>query len=103
MGSARPLPPAHPGEILFDEYLVPMSLSGGVLATSIGVSHARIYELVSGKRDITADTALRLARYFGNTPLFWMNLQANYELAKAIDLAAEELEKIVPLAEAHRW
>lgn len=103
MDSADQAIPVHPGEILFDEYLVPMSLSGSVLAASIRVPQSRIYELISGQQDITADTALRLAKYFGNPPQFWMNLQAKYELAHARALAEDEIALIVPLAQVQRW
>ena len=77
------LKPVHPGEILAKEFLEPMALSQYRLAKDIGVPARRINEIVLGKRGITADTALRLARYFGTTPDVWLNLQVRYELDKA--------------------
>jgi addiction module HigA family antidote len=77
------LKPVHPGEILAGEFLQPMALSQYRLAKDIGVPARRINEIVLGKRGITADTALRLARYFGTTPDVWLNLQVRYELDKA--------------------
>ena len=73
-------PPIHPGEILREEFLEPMELSQYRLAKDISVPARRINEIVHGKRGITADTALRLARYFGTTERFWMNLQTHYDL-----------------------
>ena len=70
----RKLQPVHPGEVLQEEFLKPMGLSQNRLALDLGVSALRINEIVQGKRSVTADTALRLARYFGTTPLFWMSL-----------------------------
>ena len=70
----------HPGEILLEEFLLPMQISQNRLARNIGVSPRRINEIVHGKRGITADTALRLARYFGTSEHFWMNLQTRYDL-----------------------
>lgn len=73
-------PPIHPGEILLEEFLEPMGVSQYRLAKDIGVSARRVNEIVHGKRGVTADTALRLARYFGTTERFWMNLQIHYDL-----------------------
>lgn len=73
-------PPIHPGEILLEEFLEPMGLSQYRLAKDISVPPRRINEIVHGKRSVTADTALRLARYFGTTERFWMNLQTRYDL-----------------------
>ncbi len=73
-------PPIHPGEILFEEFLAPMAVSQYRLAKDISVPARRINEIVHGKRAISADTALRLARYFGTTERFWMNLQTRYDL-----------------------
>ena len=78
--AAKRSAPIHPGEILHEEFLLPMALSQYRLAKDIGVPPRRINEIVLGKRGITADTALRLARYFGTTDQFWMNLQARYDL-----------------------
>ncbi len=80
------LSPVHPGEILLEEFIKPMSLSQNRLAISIGVDARRINEIVLGRRNITADTALRLSRFFGNSPQFWMGLQAQYDL----DVVEEE-------------
>lgn len=74
------LGPIHPGEILLEEFLHPLGLSQNRLGIELGVPPQRIGDIVRGRRGITADTALRLARYFGTTPQFWMNLQARYEL-----------------------
>ncbi len=81
------LSPIHPGEVLQEEFIRPMRLSQNHLAISIGVDARRINEIVLGRRSITADTALRLARFFGNSPQFWMGLQAQYDL----DVAEDEL------------
>ena len=77
------LPNIHPGEILLEEFLAPMELSQNRIARAIGVPPRRINEIVHGKRSITADTALRLARYFGTSEQFWMGLQADYDLEEA--------------------
>ena len=76
----RDLPPVHPGEILLEEFLEPLGLTQYRLARDISVPQRRISEIVQGKRGISADTALRLARYFEIEPEFWMNLQAKYDL-----------------------
>ena len=73
----------HPGEVMLEEFLVPMSLSQNAVARAISVPPRRINEIVLGKRAITADTALRLARYFGTSEQFWMGLQADYDLEEA--------------------
>ena len=87
----------HPGEVLREEFLVPLEMSGNALAKALRLDAPRINELVREKRGMTADTAVRLARYFGTTPQFWMNLQTNYELSKAQIEAAKELETIQPV------
>jgi addiction module HigA family antidote len=74
------LNPVHPGEVFFEEFLKPMNLSQNRLALAVGVAPRRINEIVLKKRSITADTALRLARYFGNSPQFWLGLQMDYDL-----------------------
>jgi addiction module HigA family antidote len=79
------MPPIHPGETLREDFLKPLGLSANRLAMELLVPVTRINDIARGKRAITADTALRLARYFGTTPQFWMNLQANYELELAQD------------------
>ncbi len=89
--------PIHPGEILQLEYLEPLGVSQHRLAVAIGVPPRRINEIVHAKRGITANTALRLARYFGTSERFWLNLQNRYELEKERDLLAERLDQIAPL------
>jgi addiction module HigA family antidote len=89
------LHPIHPGEVLLEEFLKPMRLSQNRLALDIGVHPRRINEIVLGKRSITADTALRLARYFGTSPQFWLGLQADYELDVAMDALGDRLEREV--------
>ena len=79
----RKLPNIHPGEVLLEEFLIPMEISQNALARSIGVPPRRINEIVLGKRAITADTALRLAHYFRTSEQFWMTLQASYDLEEA--------------------
>ncbi len=85
-------PPIHPGEILLEEFLQPMHLSQYRLAKDIGVPARRINEIVHGKRAISADTALRLSRYFGLSERFWLNLQSRYALEMAKDRLGERLE-----------
>ena len=89
------LAPVHPGEVLLEEFLRPMNLSQNRLALAIGVPPRRINEIVLGKRGITADTALRLARYFNMSPQFWMGLQMDYELDVAADELSDRLEREV--------
>ena len=84
----------HPGEILLEEFLIPMQISQNKLANAIGVPPRRINEIVLGKRTITADTALRLAKAFGNSVQFWMGLQDEYEVRKARLAIADQLEKV---------
>ncbi len=79
----RAMPPVHPGEILMEDFLKPMSITQYRLAKSIGVPQRRIGEIVAGKRAITADTALRLARFFGMDAQSWMNLQTHYDLIRS--------------------
>jgi len=93
------LPPVHPGEILLDEFLQPMGISQYRLAKSITVSPRRINEIVHGQRGITADTALRLARFFGISERFWLNLQIRYDLEVEKDRLGMRLDREVrPLA-----
>jgi addiction module HigA family antidote len=84
--------PVHPGEILREEYLEPLEMSANALANALHLTASRVNEIVREKRGVTPDTALRLSRYFGTTPEFWLNLQMTYELTKA---AREEWEHIV--------
>ena len=88
-------PPIHPGELLLEEYLKPLGISQYRLAKEISVPPRRINEIVHGKRSITADTALRLARYFGTSERFWLNLQTHYDLEVEKDRLAERLEQEV--------
>lgn len=87
----------HPGEILLEEFLVPMGISQNALARALGVPPRRVNEIVLGKRGVTADTALRLSRAFGTSEGFWMGLQADYDLEetrKQIDAALRQVEKL---------
>jgi len=95
------LNPVHPGEVLLEEFLKPMELSQNRLAIGIGVPARRINEIVLGKRRITADTALRLARYFGMSAQFWLGLQMDYDLDMAADMMGSRLQREVrPYAHA---
>src|SRR4030067_76948 len=89
------LPPVHPGEVLLEEFLKPMNLSQNRLALDIGVPPRRINEIVLGKRRITADTALRLGRYFRMSPQFWLGLQMDYDLDITSDALAPRLKREV--------
>jgi addiction module HigA family antidote len=91
------LSPVHPGEVLLEEFLKPMGLSQNRLGLSIGVHPRRINEIVLHKRRITAETALRLARYFGTSPQFWLGLQSDYDLDVAADELGERLEREVQI------
>lgn len=88
------LEPIHPGEILAEEFLKPLAVSQYRLAKDIGVPPVRINEIVHGKRGITADTALRLAKFFGTTAEFWMNLQVHFDLEVQREVSAAQLEHI---------
>lgn len=87
--------PVHPGEILLIEFLEPLGITSNRLAKETGMPADRVRRLVKGTRAITADTALRLARYFGTTPAFWMNLQSHYELDKASQETGKVIEREV--------
>ena len=91
----KKLPPVHPGEILMEEFLQPMGISQYRLAKDISVPPRRINEIVHGKRAITADTALRLGRFFGMSPQFWLNLQTRYDLERTEDLLEDRLNNEV--------
>ena len=93
----KKLPPVHPGEILHEEFLLPMNLSPYAVAAACGVPRTRIERLARQETPVTADTALRLAKYFGTTPNFWMNIQAQYDLEVAEDNSADELRRIKPI------
>jgi addiction module HigA family antidote len=90
------LPSVHPGEILREEFLEPLGMTAYQLAKGIGVEQTRISEILHGKRGISADTALRLARFFGTSAQMWMNLQARYELEEAEEALRETLAGIAP-------
>ncbi|MBK6792818.1 MAG: HigA family addiction module antidote protein [Anaerolineales bacterium] len=85
----------HPGEVLLEEFIKPMNLSQNRLAIDIGVDARRINEIVLGKRAISADTALRLSHFFGNSPQFWMGLQSQYDLDVAEDQLGKRLDREV--------
>lgn len=90
----KKLPNIHPGEVLLEEFLNPLNISQNALARAIGVPPRRINEIVLGKRAITADTALRLARAFGTSEQFWLGLQADYDLEQVRDEIGDDLAQI---------
>jgi antitoxin HigA-1 len=96
----KKLKPVHPGEILREEFMVPLGLSMNRVAIDLRVPVTRIADIVNGRRGVTADTALRLARYFKNSPAFWMNLQTRYDLETAEDEIASEVDRYVKPLEA---
>ena len=97
--ATKTLAPIHPGEVLLEEFLEPMELSQYRLAKDISVPPRRINEIVHGKRSVTADTALRLARYFGTSDRFWLNLQASFDLDTQRDKLGDRLEtEVLPRA-----
>lgn len=89
------IPTIHPGEILFDEFLKPMNISQNKLGRDLGVSPRRVNEIIHRKRSITADTALRLSAYFGNSASFWLGLQMDYDLDVAEDTLSKRIHKEV--------
>ncbi len=91
VASGRRLPPVHPGQFLRDEFLKPLELSVYALARALNAPRPRLNEVVRGRRSVSTDTALRLARYFGTSPEFWMNLQARYDL----DIAERTLRRTI--------
>jgi len=93
--TTKKLAPVHPGEVLLEEFLKPMGISQNRLALGIGVPARRINEIVLGKRRVTADTALRLAHYFGTSPQFWMGLQTDHDLDLASDQLGDRLKREV--------
>ncbi len=95
MAKSKRLAPVHPGEVLMEDFLKPMGLSQNRLALSIGVHPRRINEIVLGKRGISADTALRLAKFFGTSPDVWLGLQKDYELDVAIDELGDRIDREV--------
>jgi addiction module HigA family antidote len=92
---AKMLAPIHPGEIIQEEVLTPLDMSVNQLAKALAIDTARLNEIVRGRRGITADTALRLARYLGNSPEFWLKLQVHYELRVARQEKQKEIERAV--------
>jgi addiction module HigA family antidote len=99
MATEKRIPPTHPGEILKLDFLEPLKLSQRTLADALGVNPRRISEIVNGKRSVTADTALRLARFFDVTPGFWLGLQKQYDLDVAEDALEGRLEREVKTKE----
>ena len=96
------LVPVHPGEVLLEEFLQPMGISRSRLAKDTNVPPRRINEIVRGTRAITADTAIRLARYFGTSERFWLNLQSHYDLEVEKDRLGDRLQREVVVRESHR-
>jgi addiction module HigA family antidote len=94
------LPNIHPGEVLEEEFLKPLGLSSYRLAKEAKIPQTRISEIIKCRRRVTADTALRLAKFFGNSPQFWMGLQDDYDLEESQKLIAKDLEKIHPLEQS---
>ena len=92
--------PIHPGEVLMEDFLIPLGVTQHRLAVEIAVPPRRINEIVHGKRGISADTALRLAKYFGTSERFWINLQSRYDLENERDQLGPVLDAITPLAVA---
>jgi addiction module HigA family antidote len=91
----KKLRPIHPGEILSAEFLIPLKISQYKIAKDISVPIMRINQIIHGNRSITADTALRLGKYFSNSPTFWLNLQSRFDLEVQEDLLADRLKKDV--------
>ena len=94
----KKLPNIHPGEVLLEEFLKPLAISQNKLARAMGVPPRRINEIVHGKRAVTADTAIRLARALGTSEQFWMGMQADYDLEEARKAAQKELKKVENIA-----
>jgi addiction module HigA family antidote len=101
MAADTVMAPAHPGEILLEEFLKPLAVSQYRLAKEIGVPARRVNEIVHGQRRISADTALRLARFFGTSERFWINLQSRYDLEIEKDRLGDALDGIRPLTAAN--
>jgi addiction module HigA family antidote len=100
MTNQRKLAPVHPGEVLFEEFLKPMGLSQSRVALAIGVHPRRINEIILGKRGISADTALRLAKFFGTSAELWLGLQKDYELDVAMDEVGDLIDREVRTLES---
>ena len=92
------MPPVHPGEILWHDFMEPLGLTQSALADALGVTPMRVSEIVRGQRGITADTALRLSRYFGTRPAWWLDLQNHFDLATAADELEAKIARIKPCA-----
>jgi antitoxin HigA-1 len=101
MTVAKKLPPVHPGEVLREEFLRPMNLSAYAVARAVGVPRTRIERLSNEQTPMTADTALRLGRYFGTTAAFWMGIQTQYDLERTEDELGTALHKIAPAREVN--
>jgi addiction module HigA family antidote len=97
---AKTLPPLHPGEVLREEFLVPLKMSAGALARICGVPRTRIERLANEETGVTADTALRLSKAFGTTPSVWLNLQNDYDVQVAKRALGKQLDKIEPVIKA---
>ena len=97
---SKKLPPIHPGEQLREEFMIPLGLSSNALARALNVTPARINEIVRERRGISADTALRLARFFNTSHQFWLNLQSNFDVQCAEDVAGWGIARIQPLQQA---
>lgn len=97
MTTTDKLAPIHPGEVLMEDFIEGFGITQHKLAVSLGVPPRRINEIVHGKRAVTADTALRLGKYFGTSAQFWLNLQTHYDLDLAEDRVADQISAIVPL------
>ena len=95
MKTKKKLPPVHPGETLLHDFMEPLGLTQTTLARALGVTPIRINHIVRGQRSVTADTALRLSRYFGTRPGWWLDLQSHYDLQMAADEAEERIAKTV--------
>jgi addiction module HigA family antidote len=93
----KKLPPVHPGEVLREEFLIPMKLSAYAVARAIGVPRTRIERLANEETPVTADTALRLAKFFATTPEFWLGMQAQYDLERTQDGLGNALSRIEPI------
>jgi addiction module HigA family antidote len=95
MNMKKTLPPVHPGEVLLEDFMKPLRLSSSRVAKDLGVSTLRISEIVNGKRSVTTDTAMRLARYFGTSAVVWLRLQARYDLEVAEARMARRIDREV--------
>ena len=101
-GRGRKMPPIHPGEILRDEFLVPLKISQYRLARSVGVDPRRVHAIIHGERSVTAETALLFSRFFGNSAEFWMSLQSQYDLEREQDRLADRLGKVTSYGASSR-